>query len=425
MGNRTFLRLWAGQFCATAAVYALSLAGITLVETQTQSSAWAAVAVLSAILPALLGSLAAGVVVDRLGRVPVLIASHAGRALAALAFCIVATALPPGWTLFAVFGAITILALLTQFAMTAEFALLPDLVGQARLISANTLFQLSMLAGEGLGIILLAPLVIKLIGVPAVGLLALLLCLLSLTLVRALPRARAGAARDRQRRIDWAALGSDLQAGWHTIARDRVLRLVVLQATLAAALLLILVSLLPGLLSRHLGLGVEDAPFLLLPGGIGFGLGAIVVNRWQSRLRRQAWIAWGLTGLGIGLGLLALLSGAPGRLGLILPLMLGMGLALALVIIPARTVLQERPPPEVRGRVIAAQLALGNAAAVLPLLMGGVLADHWGIRPVLGLLGLLAVGAGAVGLHYARLPVSEQSPPPATPGIDFGSQQRL
>jgi MFS family permease len=384
LGNRTFRRLWAAQFCATTAVYALSLAGIILVEEQAQSSAWTAVAVLSAILPAFLGSLVAGAVVDRLGRVPVLIGSHAGRALAALAFWIVATLLPPGWTLFAVFGAITMLALLTQFAMTAEFALLPDVVGQARLIPANTLFQLSMLAGEGLGVILLAPLVIKLTGVPAVGLLAALICLLSLALVTALHRERAGAVRDTQRRMDWTALGSDLQAGWHTIARDRVLSLVVLQATLAAALLLILVSLLPGLLSRHLGLGVEDAPFLLFPGGIGFGLGAIVVNRWQARLRRQAWIAWGLIGLGIGLGL-----------------------ALALVIIPARTVLQERPPPELRGRVISAQLALGNAAAVLPLLMGGALADQWGIRPVLGLLGLLALGAGAVGLHYARPPVSE------------------
>ena len=79
-----------------------------------------------------------------------------------------------------------------------------------------------------------------------------------------------------------------------------------------------------------------------------------------------------------------------------------MGLALALVIIPARTVLQERPPAAMRGRVIAAQLALGNAAAVIPLLIGGTLADSLGIQPVMGLLGLLAVGGGVVGLRCAR-----------------------
>jgi hypothetical protein len=55
-----------------------------------------------------------------------------------------------------------------------------------------------------------------------------------------------------------------------------------------------------------------------------------------------------------------------------------------------------------RGRVIAAQLALANAVAVLPLLLGGSLADQVGIRPVMSLLGLLALGAGAIGFRQVR-----------------------
>ena len=197
---------------------------------------------------------------------------------------------------------------------------------------------------------------------------------------------------------------SDLQAGWRKIAQDRQLRLVVLQATLAAALLLVLVSLGPGLVSRHLGMEVEDAALLLLPGGVGFLLGSFLVNRWEAWLNRQGWIAVGLIVAGLNIGLLAALAGGAGWVRLLLSLVpvLGVGLAMALVIIPARTVLQERPSAAVRGRVIAAQLALGNAAAVVPLLMGGALADSLGIRPVLGLLGLLAVGAGAAGLRYVR-----------------------
>ena len=77
-------------------------------------------------------------------------------------------------------------------------------------------------------------------------------------------------------------------------------------------------------------------------------------------------------------------------------------MTLALVIVSARVILQERPPAEMRGRVIAAQLALANAVAVLPLLLGGSLADQVGIRPVMGLLGLLALGAGAIGLCHLR-----------------------
>jgi len=40
--------------------------------------------------------------------------------------------------------------------------------------------------------------------------------------------------------------------------------------------------------------------------------------------------------------------------------------------------------------------------AVIPLLLGGSLADNVGIRPVMGLLSVLALGAGGAGLYYAR-----------------------
>lgn len=124
-----------------------------------------------------------------------------------------------------------------------------------------------------------------------------------------------------------------------------------------------------------------------------------MVTEWMG-CRRTSKLPLGAHGLGIGL--LGILSSGTGRLWLVLPSIAAVGMALALVLIPARTVLQERPPAALRGRVIAAQLALANATAVLPLLLGGTLADHLGIRPVMGLLGLLAMGAGAIGLHQAR-----------------------
>jgi MFS family permease len=402
LGIRPFRLLWTAQFATVTAVYALNLASITLVEEQAQSSALTAVAILSAIVPAFLGSLVAGAVVDRRGRVPVLIASHLGRALVALAFWLAATFLPPGWVLFTAFSTNALMTLLLQFAMPAEYALLPDLVGQQHLLSANTLFQLGWLVAEGLGIIFLGPLVIKLAGAPGMGLLGAFLCVLALALVIALPREQGQEDQEQRKRVDWAGLISDLQAGWRAIARDRILSLVVIQATLAATLLLVLLSLVPGLVSRHLGLSVEDAPFLILPGGVGFVLGTILLNRWEERLSKPTWIAWGLTVLGISVGLLALLSGAASGLLPVLILILIIGMTLGLVIIPARTVFQERPPPSLRGRVIAAQLALGNAAAVLPLLLGGSLADKVGILPVIGLLGLLALGAGLLGFYQVR-----------------------
>jgi MFS family permease len=401
--NRPFRRLWAAQFSTVIVIYSLSLASAALVEERTHSSAQTGLVILSSILPAFLASLISGAVVDRWGRVPVLMASHLTRALVALAFWAGTRWLPPGWAMATIYAVNVTAAVFSQFSMPAELALLPDLAGKTHLLTANALFQFSMLAGEGLGIIVLSPLVIKLAGVPTVGLIGTGLFALAFVLVATLARTRVSASRAAEAQAQGTTLWTDLQDGWRTIARDRRLSLVAIQATVAAALLLVLVTLLPGLVSRHWGLNVEDAPLLMLPGGLGFVLGTSLLSRWEQRSSRATGIALGLAGMGAGVGLLGALSGEATRLWLIVPLIGLVGLAMSLVVVPARTILQERPPAPMRGRVIAAQMALANAAAVLPLLLGGALADQLGIRPVMGLLSVAALGAGAIGLHLARV----------------------
>jgi MFS family permease len=383
-------------------VYAVSLAGLTMVEELTHSTTLNAVTLLSAILPAFLGSLIAGAVVDRLGKVRVLLASQAAWALTGLVFWLATGMLSPTWAIFAILSANTSMALVSQFALSAEYALLPVLVDPALLLQANSLFQISLVAGEGLGVFLLAPMMIKMIGIPSVGVIAAILCLLGLALVARLPREATQAPEPAKERQNWRALAGDLRAGWQVIARDPVLGLVTVQATLAAALLLILIALLPGLASRYLGVGVENMPFLLLPGGLGFALGLVLVNHWESRLDRLVWIGGGLAALGVGIALLAAGSVRPPLFAPILISLLIIGLGLALTLIPARTVLQERPPAEVRARVISTQLALGNAAAVIPLLLGGSLADQIGIQPLLVLMALVSALAGLVGIRMAQ-----------------------
>lgn len=400
--GRSFRRLWTAQFMTITTIYGLGLAGAVLVEDQTRSSTQTGLVILSSILPAFLSSLVAGAVADRWGRVRVLAGSYLARVLVAIAFWLGTWLLPTGPALILVYAVNAAGSVFAQFALSAELALVPDVADPKRLTEANAWIQIGMLAAEGLGIVVLSPLVIKLAGAPAVGLVSAGLCLGALALVMGFPKDQIAASRPEGKGSVWVDLGVDLQAGWRTIARDRLLSLVAIQATFAATLLLVLLTLVPGLVSRHLGLGVEDAPLLMLPGGLGFLLGALLIGRWEQRLSRLAWIAVGLTTLGASVGLLGALSNDAQSLSWVVLVICSVGLALALVIIPARTILQERPPAAFRSRVIAAQLALANAAAVLPLLLGGALADHLGIRPVMGLLSLLALSAGAVGLHQSR-----------------------
>jgi MFS family permease len=399
--NKSFLTLWIAQFMALSATYGLGLAGAVFVEEQTQSAAQTSLVIISAVVPAFLGSLIAGPVVDRWGRKRILLASLAARALAAIGFWAGTLLLPPGPAIIIVYAATVAGTAFTQFATPAELSMLPDLVEHENLVPANALLQLSGLAAEGLGIVLLSPLLIKLSGPPAVGLMSTIFCVSAFFLVTNLPRDTASSERPSSAGSLWRDLRNDFQTGLRTITQDRLLRLVAIQATVAATLLLVLLSMVPGLVSRHLGIASENMPYVLLPGGLGFALGAVILSRSEAALSKPAWIATGLTGFGVCVGLLAV-SSQPGRLWLVLPLILGLGVFLALAIISARVVLQERPPAGVRGRVIAAQLALANAAALIPLVLGGTLADSLGIRPVMGIVGLLALLAGVIVIFQAR-----------------------
>lgn len=410
-----FRRLWASQFATVTMVYGLGLAGVAYLEEQTGSSAGTGLVILSSILPAFLGSLVAGAVVDRFGRRPTLLVSHLSRALLGLAFWAGTRSLPPGAALAAISLVNVGTAAFGQFAFPAELSLVPDLVHADQVPRANAFLQFGMLLGEGLGVIFLTPILIRVWGVPVVGLSGALLCLVALLLVLGLPRdPLLEPVRDESQsrspsgpRMTWA----DLKAGWKAIAADALLRLVVLQATVGATLLLVLLSLVPGLATRHLGVSVPEAPFLILPGGLTFVLAATVVSRRHARLSPPGWIAAGLLTLGFCTVLLGLTTTIGGGIGLALVAIAGIGLALGAVVIPARVVLQTRPPRELRARVIAGQLSLANAAAVIPLLVGGSLADWLGLGPVTIALGIVAALAGLAGAGYlqrARL----------APGID-------
>ncbi|NLF12847.1 MAG: MFS transporter [Anaerolineaceae bacterium] len=468
LAGRFFRRLWASQFATVTMVYGLSLAGVAFLEEQTGSSAGTGLVILSSILPAFLGSLVAGAVVDRFGRRPTLLVAHFARALLAVGFWAVTRFLPAGAALAGIVAVNLFTAAFGQFAFPAELSLVPDLVSAEIVPRANAILQFGMLLGEGLGVIFLTPLLIRLFGVPAVGLSGAVLCLAALLLVLGLPadgrlrppptpsrhrppfptpdrrdgagqvpmrgggldksrspgacgldksrspgasgldKSRSPGAREEsgRPRLRW----EDLKEGWKTIAADPLLRLVVLQATVGATLLLVLLSLLPGLATRHLGIAVADAPFLILPGGLAFVVTAILVSRRQAWLSPPAWIAAGLLVLGAGTVLLGFSAAGSGGIAVALPFALlrtlpgitAIGLGLGAVVIPARVVLQQRPPPDLRARVIAGQLTLANAAAVIPLLVGGSLADRLGLGEVMMGLGVVALLAGLAGAGYLR-----------------------
>jgi len=399
--NAPLRHLSIAQFVALAATYAIYFASMALVEEQTHSSAQMGLMIFSSTLPGLLFGLMAGAVVDRRGEMRVLIAGNALRALVALLFLIAVRFFPPTHLLLAVYLGNFCLSALAQFAISAESAIIPRLVTADTLMAANSLFHLASLTSQGAGLILLAPLLLKAGGCQAVALAGAILYLVALILLIPLPRREVVRA---QRRIKGPAeLWADLREGWQFIISDRPVLLATIQLTLLLVTGLMLSTLAPGFITRVLGLEFADAIFMAVPGGLGFGLGMVLVGRYGRLLSKERWINGGFISLSVALIVLPFLKETRGiSLLLLLGVAFGLGLGFALVMIPAKTILQERPPERMRGRVISTQLVLGNAASTLPMPLGGGLADLIGIQNVLLMIALIALGAAVMGIRYSH-----------------------
>jgi MFS family permease len=180
--------------------------------------------------------------------------------------------------------------------------------------------------------------------------------------------------------------------------------LAVIQMVLAATSVLAVSTLAPGFANRILGKHVADVAYAALPAGLGFVGGLMFISsRHGLRMSRQAWSALGLTLFGAGLlgfSLLTMLKGLH-LLGLALAVAVA-GFGFALTMIPARTILQERPAPYMRGRVISTQIVLANAASTLPMPATGGLADIWGIQQVLITIAVIVLVMAGLSVYMVR-----------------------
>jgi len=133
-----------------------------------------------------------------------------------------------------------------------------------------------------------------------------------------------------------------------------------------------------------LHLAPEDAIYVFAPAGLGLLLATILVGRYGYQFRRESLSNTGLLILGLTLMGLTFVAGRMGSFSLISPLTVIstlafiMGAGIAMITVPAQTVMQERSPAEIRGRVIAFYFMTTNLVAIPPMLFIGVVADQVG-----------------------------------------------
>jgi MFS family permease len=345
--------------------------------------------------PFLLFGLVAGMWVDRLRRRPVLIAADVGRMLllATIPFA-AAVGLLGMAQLYAVGFLVGVLDL---FFAVAFASLLPTIVGPRRLVATNsTVFasdQVTAVAGPGM-----AGWLIRLIGAPAAivvdalsfGVSALILAGNRVVEVRAPPAAERRGVR--------AELVEGLRFVWSApIVRTVALTMGTynLFGGIGAALFVLYAT-------RTLEVSPAALGVVLAFGGIGGVVGATAASRFARRLGVGPALVTSLALVGIGTVLAPLVTLRPEAAFLLLAVgQMVFGFASVIFSINAVSLMQACTPERLLGRVTASTRVVIAGTSPLGALVGGGIAQAFGITVALWI---------AAGGALVALPILWQSP---------------
>lgn len=402
--NRHFMLLWAAQAVALTAQNGIQFVQIVLIEKLTRSSIQIALIILAFSLPSVLLSPVAGVIVDRLPKNWVMVVSNALRTITVLGYLFVLGVFPGGAYLLAAIYVLTFLSsAIGQFFVPAEAAAIPLLVGGERLLTANALFNLTLIATQVAGLVIVAPLLVKIFGITNSFVLIALMYLLSTLMLAFIPRdvPQPGNSSDATAlRRAW----EEIKESWHFVTSHQPVYWAMIQSSLVMSLVMIMALLAPGFATRVLNLAAEDAIVVFAPAGIGVIITTLLVGRFGHLLPRHILTNGGLIALSLTLLVLTLVARQATlypdfpAVPLVSILSFILGAEMAVVTIPAQTLVQERTPSQMRGRVLALYFMFANLIGIPPMLTIGAAADSFGILPVMGFVALAILALTAAGV---------------------------
>lgn len=379
-----YRRLWAArtisQWGDTFNVVALAL----LIYNLTGSGLGVSGVVLAEILPVLLLAPLAGSVVDRSGKLHVMVAADLLRAVLAGLLAIWHGA-PAGVYLIA-FG----MSVGAAFFNPAAGALLPTLVRRDELLAANSGIWTAAVLSQ-IALAPLAGLLVVTVGYGpafAINALSYLVSAAILNRIR-VPRTRTSVGRRR--------LWREAREGAALLVHHRLLRSLAIGQLLAALSAGATSALLVVLAKDHFE--VTGSGYGLMIGSIGVGaaLGPLVLIRLVRNPARPLFVfgPFGLRGLvDFVIASVTVLPVAAAALAVY-------GIGTSTGAVTFNSMLQAEAPEHVRGRVFAAMDILWQAGRLISLGFGGLLADRYGIRTVYYLGGALLLAAAATGLNVS------------------------
>ena len=391
--NRDFFALWMGQ---TISEFGDRLAQMGLVGLYLRMTAAFSVSqsvplmrdiIFFSTLPVLIFMPLAGVCVDRFPRRYVLIATDLIRAGLVLLIPLI---IIPSENLHSLYGVVFLVFTVTCFFTPAKSALIPNLVREGQLLSANSLSNvtrmLALIGGVVAGGIIVARIGIKYsFYLDSFSFLASAVAISTIRVKESVFQHEHFSVLGKLRR--------DLMEGFKFIIGKKEVRFLVSSLFVLMGASGMGYVLLTVMVTKSLGLGTPGLGILASVLGVGMIVGSLIYGEWGIHLKKDKVILVG----GLIAGVCALILGGSDSF-FWLSLGVGIiGLVGAAILIAAYTLVQEITPDRMRGRVLAAGDLIVTGSFVFFGWLAGELGKHFLFKNIFWGIGLvLAFYSGGV-----------------------------
>ena len=406
--NQSFRMLWLSGAVSDLGDWTYSLAVVTILAQRDASPAtFAAIFALQMSASALVGMFGTRVV-DHFPRTRLIAVTNVAQG-AAVASLLLAHR-PPVAHFLAV---ATVLGALGALVRPATMATIPNLVADRDLLAANGLIAATFNLAVTLGPLLGATVVTTIGGAPAIAVNAASFVLSAVLISRI--RTPAGATAGGGTSTGHVVVDRRATAGLRHIAGNRMLR----------ALIVMMMFVMFGAAVR-----APTEPLFILktlaagPGGVGmlaavWGAGMVLASASAARLgRRRSPEAVLVLSVAV-LGAAVATASATGSITVVALLWLCAGSGNALGSVAYETILQERTPDAVRGRVFGAADAVLDVAYLLGAVTAGVIASRLGVRAAMTTAGVSVLCAAVLGLRVLATR-AKTAPVPAVRALGTG-----
>ncbi len=382
--NRSFMWLWAGQALSQVAdkiliVFSISLLSTYRIPASLAASSSSAILIATTI-PAIVFGAAAGIFVDRYLKQRIMVLSNLLRA--ALVMSIVLLPKELVLLLLVIFAISTV----TQVFTPAEQSVTPLVVKPEHLLTANSLSTITLLGSVVVGFPIGGWLVKQNFGT-----LGHAIFLGSVYLCAALCCELMQSREVLPQQVGPKSYNPipEFMDGIRYLQSNRLIQQAMIQLTILFSTITALQVLSIKLVVE---MGLDETQFSLLVSATGVGLmiGAAMLGTWGNRLRNQPLPVVGfsiITLMLVGYILFKQLWSS-----IFISVILGFGASL--IAVPMQTLIQEKTPESMRGKVFGFQNNAVNVALSLPLAISGPLADRFGLNAVLIGMSLAIASAG-------------------------------